>query len=149
MHHRPQFDEIFMQFAWMISKRSTCQRLQVGCVITSIDHRYVYAIGYNGNATGLTNCCDSNKPGQCQCIHAESNACINCTTDRSKPKLVYVTHLPCVMCAKSLINLGGVQSISYDQDYRIKDSLDVFKQTNIKAKQFNRGINENNPRNHR
>lgn len=52
----------------MMSRRSTCSRLQVGCAITSPDYRYVYGVGYNGNATGLPNQCDCKTPGNCGCF---------------------------------------------------------------------------------
>ena len=55
---RPTFDEVYMAFARSIALRSTCLRKQVGTVITSVDHRRVLAIGYNGNASGLPNICD-------------------------------------------------------------------------------------------
>ena len=55
---RPSFETIYLQLAQILAARSTCSRLQVGTVITSLDYRKVLAVGYNGNATGLTNGCD-------------------------------------------------------------------------------------------
>lgn len=65
---RPSFRSIYMRLALMMAERSTCQRLQVGCVITSVDFRYVYGVGYNGNASGLPNTCDRSTPGNCGCF---------------------------------------------------------------------------------
>lgn len=45
MMERPSFEEIYMQLAESFSKRSTCKRLQVGTVITSLDFRKVLSIG--------------------------------------------------------------------------------------------------------
>jgi deoxycytidylate deaminase len=67
------------------------------------------------------------------CLHSEENAIINCTAPRYAPKVVFVTHLPCVACAKRLINLGGVQTVYYGADYRIRDSLKLFHQSKIEA----------------
>jgi dCMP deaminase len=120
----------------MMAERSTCKRLKVGCVITSHDFRYVYGVGYNGNATGLPNTCDSDEPGRCGCVHAEENAVINCVAPREATKIVFTTDLPCVACAKRLINLGGVSIIYYNRDYRIRTSLEVLNQVNIKIQQF-------------
>ena len=124
--NRPSFAHIHMEMAKLLAQRSTCVRLQVGCVIASEDHRKILAMGYNGNATGLPNKCDSNVPGNCQCIHAEQNAVINCDSPRHWPKIVYCTNLPCVMCAKFMINMGGVQKVYFDHDYRIRDGLDIL-----------------------
>jgi dCMP deaminase len=128
---RPNFEEIYLELAHSLARRSTCKRLKVGTVITSTDFRKVLAVGYNGNASGLENCCDRDEPGNCGCLHSEENAVINCDSPRHIEKCVFVTHLPCVMCAKRLINLGNVVKVIYDQDYRIKDSLEVLKKVGI------------------
>jgi len=126
---RPSFYQIYMELALGLAKRSTCARLSVGAVIVSTDFRKVYAVGYNGNVTGGANDCDRHGEeavGNCGCLHAECNAVINCDTARHHDKLVFCTHLPCVNCAKMLINLGGVRAVYYKNDYRVKDSLALF-----------------------
>ncbi len=128
---RPSFEQIYLQLARTLADRSTCIRLQVGTVITSTDYRKVLAVGYNGNATGLPNTCDREEPGNCGCLHSEENAVINCDSPRHVEKIVFVTHLPCVACAKRLINLGNVRQIYYGEDYRIRDSLDLLKDVGI------------------
>lgn len=110
---RPSFDSVYIEFAYSISRRSTCVRKQVGTVITSHDHRKVLAIGYNGNASGLPNACDRDESGNCGCLHSEENAVINCDAPRESEKIVYVTHMPCPACAKRLINLGSVKRVVY------------------------------------
>jgi len=133
---RPSFPQIYMQLAFLLSERSTCKRLKVGTVITSTDYRKVLAVGYNGNATGLPNTCDRDEPGNCGCLHSEENAVINCDSPRNVEKLVYVTNLPCAMCAKRLINLGSVQHVFYVEDYRMKDGLELLRQAGIGVKQL-------------
>ena len=133
---RPSFQKIYLDLAQSLAQRSTCHRLQVGTVITSTDFRKVLAVGYNGNATGLHNGCDREEPGNCGCLHSEENAVINCDAPRSTEKIVFVTHLPCVQCAKRLINLGNVKSIIYAQDYRIKDSLKLLESVGISIEMF-------------
>ncbi len=129
---RPTFPQIYMQLARTLAARATCRRLQVGTVITSTDFRKVLAVGYNGNATGLSNGCDRDEPGNCGCLHSEENAVINCDSPRNVEKLVFVTHLPCVACAKRLINLGNVKEIYYGADYRIRDSISLLESVGIK-----------------
>jgi dCMP deaminase len=124
---RPSFEQIYIKLAYCLAERSTCRRLQVGTVITSTDFRKVLAVGYNGNATGLPNHCDRDDVGNCGCLHSEENAVINCDSPRSTNKYVFVTHLPCVQCAKRLINLGNVDHIFYGENYRSLASLELLK----------------------
>jgi dCMP deaminase len=139
---RPTFEKIYLELALKLSQRSTCSRLQVGTVITSTDFRKVLAVGYNGNATGLHNGCDRTEPGNCGCLHSEENAVINCDAPRFLEKVVFVTHLPCVQCAKRLINLGNVRKVYYAQEYRIKDSIDLLKSVGIEVEHFVENFNE-------
>src|SRR3954449_1465085 len=132
---RPSFEAIYLQLARTLARRSTCKRLQVGTVITSTDFRKVLAVGYNGNATGLPNTCDREEAGNCGCLHSEENAVINCDAPRFLDKYVFVTHLPCVQCAKRLINLGNVKAVFYGEDYRLKDSVELLKSVGIRVEQ--------------
>ena len=136
MQKRPSFEEIYIRLALTIAERSTCKRLQVGTVITSSDFRKVLALGYNGNASGLANTCDSDIPGQCGCLHSEENAIINCDSPRELEKFVFVTHLPCFMCAKRLINLGGVRKVFFKHSYRSDKGLILLKDLGIQVYQI-------------
>ncbi|MEE4292736.1 MAG: hypothetical protein V2I79_02085 [Xanthomonadales bacterium] len=136
MNDRPSFDEVYMQFADTIARRSTCRRLAVGTVITTTDYRKVLAVGYNGNASGLANSCDRDEPGNCGCLHSEENAVINCDAPRETPKFVFVTHLPCLACAKRLINLGNVEKVMYRNSYRKTDSVAVLESVGIRVEHF-------------
>lgn len=128
---RPSFEKIYLDLARVLAGRSTCKRLAVGTVITSTDYRKVLAVGYNGNASGLHNGCDRDEPGNCGCLHSEENAVINCDAPRSTEKVAFVTHLPCVACAKRLINLGNVKKVVYGEDYRVKDSVALLQSVGI------------------
>ena len=130
---RPSFEEVYMDFALGISKRSTCKRLQVGTVITTTDFRKVIAVGYNGNATGLPNTCDRDEPGNCGCLHSEENAVINCDSPRQVEKFIFVTHVPCLPCAKRIINLGNVMRVIYRKEYRSLDSIPLLIQVGIEV----------------
>ncbi len=134
MTERPSWDQIYSQMAKFLSWRSTCRRLKVGTVIVSMDNRHVLGIGYNGNAAGFPNDCDCDTPGACGCIHSEENAIINCTAPRETPKKVYITHVPCKMCAKKLVNLGGVQEVIYVTMYRNTEGLEILDQAGIKSR---------------
>lgn len=108
--------------------------MRVGAVITSHDFRKVLSVGYNGNATGLPNSCDrvgEAAVGNCGCLHAEENAAISCDVPRPTRKLVFCTHLPCPLCAKRLINLGGVERVYYLEDYRRQESKEILASASI------------------
>lgn len=136
---RPSFLDVYMGFAFSLTRRATCRRLQVGAVITSTDFRYVYGLGYNGNAAGMANTCDRDVPGNCGCLHAECNAVTHCAAPRSEPKFVFVTHAPCAQCAKMLVNLGNVTHVYYYHPYRSTSGLEVFSSQYIPVRQLTPG----------
>ena len=130
---RPSFESIYMSLAELMSKRSTCKRLQVGSIMTSTDFRKVLAVGYNGNASGLPNMCDSSIVGSCGDLHAEANLVINCDTPRYVEKYVFVTHTPCINCAKMLINVGNVKRVYYKNSYRDMSSIGMMESVGIEV----------------
>lgn len=101
---RPLIQEVYSNFATEISKRSTCNELHVGAIVTSADFERIYSVGYNGGIKGGDNKCD-NVGIKCGCIHAEVNAMIKCSVI-DKQKIMFVTTSPCEMCAKLIINAG-------------------------------------------
>lgn len=131
---RPTFPAIWMQMAVLMSMRSSCSRLRVGCVIVTPNNKQVLAVGYNGGAAGQENECASLEPGQCGHLHAEVNAALKAPADVAK--VAYVTHLPCAMCAKALVNLGGLVGVHYLHDYRVRDSLDILRRAGITTARF-------------
>lgn len=133
---RPAFESIFLQLAQLMAKRSTCLRLQVGAVVTTTDHRRVLAIGYNGNASGAPNQCDvvgEAAVGGCGCLHAEENAIINLDSPRGIQKIFYTTHSPCMMCAKRIVNVGGVVEVRYLEAYRITAPVDFLIEMGLRV----------------
>lgn len=121
--------EVYMRMAEDLAKRSTCGRLQVGTVVTDAHLENVLAIGYNGNARGLPNRCDSTVPGQCGCIHSEVNALIK-APGSIRDKVVFVTNSPCVMCAKLVIN-SGVTHVFYRQAYRDPSGIELLARAGV------------------
>ena len=116
--------EVYMRMAEELAKRSTCARLQVGTVVTDAMLQNVLAIGYNGNARGLPNRCDTTVPGQCGCIHSEVNALVK-APGSVRDKVVFVTNSPCVMCAKLMIN-SGVTHVFYRRAYRDPSGVELL-----------------------
>ena len=133
---RISFEEIYMKLAFELAKRSTCLRLQVGCVIVSHNYSYVYGIGYNGNAKGFSNSCDSPEPGNCGCLHAEENALLKTNEGWDVPKIAFITHQPCAYCAKRMINKGGFKKVFYSEPYRLRRGLEILEDAGIQVEQI-------------
>lgn len=121
--------EVYMRMAEELAKRSTCERLQVGTVITDAHLENVLGIGYNGNARGLPNRCDSSVPGQCGCIHSEINALVK-APGAVRDKVMFVTNSPCVMCAKLIIN-SGISHVYYRRAYRDPSGIELLGSVGI------------------
>ena len=132
---RPTWDNVWMDFAKSVSKRSYDPRHQVGAVIVTNDNTQVLAIGYNGNYSGGPNKVESIDPGCSGMIHAEINALIKLDYNNPKRKKMYVTLSPCRDCAKAIVN-GGIDEVIYDEEYRDTSSLDIFKDANIEFHKY-------------
>lgn len=128
--------EVYMRMAEELAKRSTCLRLQVGTVVTDATLEHVVAIGYNGNAKGLRNRCDSAVPGSCGCIHSEVNALVKAPGGMSD-KVVFVTDSPCVMCAKLMIN-SGVTHVFYRRPYRDPSGVELLESAGVTPVHYDR-----------
>jgi len=115
---RPSWDEYFMDITGLVARRSTCIRRQVGAVL--VGDRRVLATGYNGAPKGLRHCLDlgclreqqripsGERHELCRGLHAEQNAIIQAALHgvAIAGSTIYVTHQPCVTCAKMIINAG-------------------------------------------
>ncbi len=139
-----KWDRRFMHLAKEVSNWSTCVRegRKVGAVI--VKDKRIIATGYNGAPAGITNCAEKGycirdrlniKSGTraeiCYATHAEQNA-ITQAAKLGVPiadATIYVTHRPCVICTKLLINAGIkriVYGYNYPDDFSVK-ILDLAK----------------------
>lgn len=134
---RPSWDEIFMQIAHDISRRSSCNRLQVGSIVVSDDNQRILAMGYNGDHRGGSNRCDTNEPGACGCVHAETNCLIKLNPHEHVGKILYVTDAPCLNCAKLVVN-SGIQTVVYDRDYRLDAGIKLLKNSGIDVRKYSK-----------
>jgi len=117
---RPSWDEYFMQITFQVAKRSTCPRAAVGAVI--VREKRILTTGYNGSPRGQPHCtevgCLIVNDHCVRTLHAEQNAIIQGAlhgVDVSASTL-YVTHQPCLSCAKMIIN-AGIERVVYGGDY--------------------------------
>lgn len=132
---RPDWRQIWMEFAHSIARRSYDPRHQVGAIVVTQDNTQVLAIGYNGNYAGGPNEVESESPGQSGMIHAEINMLIKMDYNNPKRKDVYVTLSPCRACAKAMVN-ANVQRVVYDEEYRDTSGLDILRNAGIEVCRF-------------
>ena len=117
---RPSWDEYFMATAVLMSTRSNCERLHVGCVIVTGGARKnrLVAAGYNGYLPGTPHVTKVRDGHEQATVHAEQNAVADAARRGSAVEgcVAYVTHFPCINCAK-IMAAAGIAEVRYRQDY--------------------------------
>jgi len=114
---RLSWDQYFSQVATLISCRSTCHRLRVGCVI--VNDRRIASTGYNGFLAGAPHESIVRNNHEQATVHAEQNAIADCARRgvSTAGATCYVTHYPCINCAK-ILAASGVRMVKYVSDYK-------------------------------
>ena len=117
---RLSWDEYFMSVAILISKRSSCHRLHVGCIL--VKNNRIISSGYNGFLPKAPHKSIVRDNHEQATVHAEQN-CISDCAKRGisvQGSTAYITHYPCVNCAK-ILAASGINKINYHTDYRNDD----------------------------
>jgi len=158
---KQKFIDAHMKAAEVYSQLSSAKRLQVGCVV--VKDNTIIGIGYNGMPAGWDNDCEykeypdkwsgrheymdldyplqepdgtyyklKTKP---EVLHAETNAIakIARSTNSSEGAALFVTHAPCLDCAK-IIHQAGINSVYYRNTYRSTDGIEFLEKCNINVK---------------
>jgi len=140
---RPPWNDYFMTIADDVKTRSTCLRRQVGAVI--VKDKRILSTGYNGPPTGVSHCTtetcirtkynvpSGEKHELCRGLHAEQNAIIQaaCYGVSICDASIYITHQPCSICTKMLIN-SGIKHFLFRSPYSDSLAEEFFKEANIK-----------------
>jgi len=137
--HRPSWHETWMSIARTVAERSYDPRLKVGAIIVSKDNTRLLSLGYNGNYRGGPNEPDSLDPGQSGFIHAEMNALVKCDYNFNQDKIMYLTHSPCVQCAKLIVN-ANISRIVYETEYRNIEGIRIIESCGIDVIRFSDAI---------
>jgi dCMP deaminase len=128
---RISWKDYFSQLAKLVSKRSPCSRLHVGCVLVRENH--IISTGYNGFLPGASHTSIIVDNHEQATVHAEQNCIADCAK-RGIPTIgshAYITHYPCPSCYKTLV-AAGVSKIFYLDDYRNSQIVeDLVKETSI------------------
>lgn len=131
--------DMLFEIARTVAKRSTCDRLHVGAVL-SRDGR-VITLGYNGAPAGVAHCVhpatEALGVGCTLAVHAEANAIAfaakhGVSTEGAE---LHVTNMPCLKCSQLIIN-AGISSVSYLFSYRDPSGIVLLKEG---------GVNVNGP----
>jgi len=140
---KQKFIDAHMRAAEVYAQLSSAKRLQVGCVV--VKDNTIIGIGYNGMPAGWDNNCEyeiqypdaegvtlKTKP---EVMHAETNSIskIARSTNSSDGAALFVTHAPCLDCAK-IIHQAGINSVYYRNTYRSTDGIEFLEKCNINVK---------------
>jgi dCMP deaminase len=118
---RIEWDEYFIANALLISQRSPCSRLHVGCVL--VCNNRIISTGYNGFLPGASHTSiiknEGNTSHEQATVHAEQNAIADCANRgvSTYGAIAYITHYPCINCFKILV-AAGIKEIKYLYDYK-------------------------------
>lgn len=125
--NRLNWDNYFMSVAYLITARSTCHRLHVGCVIVK-DNR-ILSSGYNGFLPKAPHKSYVRNNHEQATVHAEQNAITDCARRgvMVKDASAYITHFPCINCAK-ILAASGIKHIKYHEDYKNDDLVNTILQ---------------------
>lgn len=125
MNIRPTWDEYFKQITYLVSTRSSCEKLHVGCLFVK-DNRII-AQGYNGYITGCEHKMVIKDNHNIGTIHAEQNAITDCAKRgvSCNNSTAYITHFPCLNCTKMLC-AAGIKNILYINDYNNDEMSKYF-----------------------
>ena len=145
---KPKHIRAHMKAAHAYAECSTAEKLKVGCVLVK-DHRII-SIGYNGMPSGWTNECEDevySKVSKIQgkkelvtkpeVIHAEANAVAKLarSNESGEGSVAFITHAPCLSCAKMLYS-AGVSEVIYSQGYRKTEGVDFLVNCGIPVLQY-------------
>ncbi len=147
---RPEFDDIFMELAVNLAKRSHCIKRHVGAVLAK-DTRII-SIGYNGPPAGTHNCdiewpgegCPRDSKGSCSlALHAEQNAILYAVKNKTDVEgaTLYVTLSPCIACARIIYTMK-IKKVIYLKSYAeykgiaSDEGVDFLRRFGVEAEKY-------------
>lgn len=128
-----------MDVAKTFAELSHARRLHVGAIVVKDDR--IISIGYNGMPAGWDNNCEDeiwDKTGDYELktkpevLHAETNAIAKLakSTESGDGADLFVTHAPCIECAK-LIYQSGIRRVFYGKAYRDDSGIKFLEKSGV------------------
>lgn len=147
---RPNFDDIYMELAKNLGKRSHCIKAQVGAVLAK-DTRII-SIGYNGPPADTHNCdeefpetgCPRDSKGSCSlALHAEQNAILYAVKNGSniEGSTLYVTLAPCIACARVIYTMK-ISKVLFLDSYAaykgigVEEGVEFLRRFGVEVEQY-------------
>jgi dCMP deaminase len=156
---KKKFVEAHMKVAETYAGLSSAKRLHVGAIIVKDDR--IISIGYNGMPSGWDNDCEDKiycEDGDCseqllpkeanqwmkyklvtkpEVLHAETNAIAKLakSTESGNGATMFVTHAPCMDCAK-LVYQSGISSVYYRNSYRDDKGINFLQKAGVNVEQI-------------
>jgi dCMP deaminase len=142
---KEKFKQAYMQTAQTFAELSHARRLKVGCIIVKDDR--IISIGYNGMPAGWDNNCEHEMKwpnGEIrflqtkdEVLHAESNAIAKLarSVESGEGASLFVTHSPCLDCAK-LIYQAGISRLYFGTQYRDAAGIEFLNKSGVTVEQL-------------
>ncbi len=142
---KEKFKQAYMQTAQTFAELIHARRLIVGCIIVKDDR--IISIGYNGMPAGWDNNCEHEMKwpnGEIrflqtkdEVLHAESNAIAKLarSVESGEGASLFVTHSPCLDCAK-LIYQAGVARLYFGAQYRDTAGIEFLNKSGVVVEQL-------------
>ena len=140
-----KWDKRFVELAELVASWSSCfqENRQVGAVI--VRDKRIVTTGYNGAPAGLKSCVErgcclrrekniasGTMQEVCYAVHAEQNAIIQAAKlgVSLEGSVMYVTHQPCVICTRMILN-SGIKRVIYKNGYPDEFALELFSKSGV------------------
>ena len=156
---KQKFRDAYMKTAETFAQLSSAVRLHVGAIVVKDDR--IISIGYNGMPSGWDNTCEDrvypnewnitntdwhykdengkpyNLKSKPEVLHAETNAIAKLakSTESGLGATLFVTHAPCLDCAK-LVYQSGINSVFYRNSYRNEDGIQFLQKAGVQVEQI-------------
>ena len=143
-HHRPPWDEYFLELAKTVGTRGTCNRGRAGCII--VKNKRIMTTGYVGSPPGMAHCDDvghwfkqtihedGSVTQHCiRTIHAEANAIAQAANSgvNIHSATLYCKMEPCLDCTKLLISAGIKRVVCEMKYHAAQESREMLEEAGI------------------
>jgi dCMP deaminase len=146
-----RYNEFYMDIAHRVSQMSYAERLKVGSILVKDGN--IISFGWNGMPAGWDNNCEEKNVVQekistgvfkmtkktelktrPEVLHAEQNTLMKVTksTNSSEDADMFITHAPCIECAKSIFQ-SGIRRIFYKDTYRSEDGINFLQKCDVEV----------------
>lgn len=137
-----KLDKVYLRMTKEWATLSSAIRLKVGCLV--VKDGQIISNGYNGTPTGWPdNVCEDIIDGKLvthdYVIHAEQNALMKLARygNSGENSTFYLTHNPCILCAKHMIQAGIIRVVFADF-YKDDNGIKFLEKMNVEVCYYER-----------